>query len=251
MVRCQNCKAENNEKDVYCAQCGFPLHEFPESKTVIGSTNEAYSRPSPNELPLAPPPPSTPHGTSNGFFDYHQSINEYNNVYQQGENKTSSAYTTLWGGTGPEGPWNNNTMAAQEKPRRKRSLLEYILSSIFGIWGTLCAGFGLYGFLEGINPKDNSLQNRAVALGLLYMLLGIIFVIVVLIRHKYPRLRWWRGLVGHGGAFIVGVLIIIIGAIYLAITTGSSDFENYPLFDFIMGFAFMCYGIGSTFFALW
>ena len=251
MIRCQNCKAENGEKDVYCAQCGFPLHQFPASKTVIGTSNGVYPLPSSDELPPAPPP-SIAHSTPNGFFDYHQPINEYSNVYQQREDKAApTTYTTLWQGAGPQASWNSHNMAAQEKPRRMRSLLEYVLDSLFSVWGVLWMGIGLLGFLEDLNPKDSALQNRAVGFMILYVVLGIFIVIVVLIRHKYPHLRWWHNLLGQGGALVAGVLIIIIGAAYLTIVTGSSNFDTPGPFDLIMGTACMCYGIASTFFALW
>lgn len=252
MVRCQNCKAENGEKDVYCAQCGFPLHQFPASKTVIGTSNGMYPPLSTSDELPPPPPSSIAHSTPNGFLDYHQPINEYNNMYRQRGDKAPPTYTTQWQGAGPQEAWNRHTMAAQEKPRRIRSLLEYVLDAIFSVWGVLWMGIGFVGFLEDLNPKDHALQNRAIGFMFLYVVLGIFIIIFVLIRHKYPHLRWWHNLLGQGGAFVAGVLIIIIGAAYLTIVTGSSKFDTPGgPFDLVMGTACMFYGIASTFFALW
>jgi hypothetical protein len=248
MVRCQNCKAENGEKDVYCAQCGFPLHGFPDEETT--QTRQGYET---HPVDLVPPPPSIAHGTpSERGFDYHRPANEYGISYQPGEKQVSSLYPPPgWEKDSPVTTWNGNDLVPQGKPRLKRSFSEYILGTIFTIWGAFWLGLGLYGFLEGINSSDNVFQSRAVGAAILCMLLVIFIGVIILIRHKYPRLHWWQVLLGQGGAFIAGVLIIIIGAVYLTIIAGASDFTNLPAFDFLMGAACMCYGVAAAFFALW
>ena len=113
-----------------------------------------------------------------------------------------------------------------------RRVLSAICRSLLYLFGAFWMAFGVAGITMGFDAQNDTLigADFLVALGI-----SLIALLLVLILHRKPRMRWWIRLV----IFIPLTLIGLIALIIAAAISKNNQRELYV----IMGYFLFVYGL--------
>jgi hypothetical protein len=143
--------------------------------------------------------------------------------------------------------WNADPLAKPYAPPRRRSSAATLVSILLFLLATGSGFLGLTGTLLGAAP---SLPDAVLGVILIaQVIFSIVLLIIVLIKHKQPRMRTWLRLLFALGAT---VLAFIAAIIMVALSDPSNlGSEKNPLENVALGIVFLVYWIVVAFVALY
>nr|BBH95714.1 hypothetical protein KTA_39130 [Thermogemmatispora argillosa] len=248
---CPSCGRENDTASSFCAFCGSTLSEaytdltellpreeqpgysnvrLPLSSERLDPLDERQYRPltplpsspgaaaSPYPLvPPAPPVPSVP-AMASALDPYAQGMNGL-----------------------PSGPYviagvDSISAGLPSQPRR-RGWGEGLIGTLLYLWGAFSAFIGVTGLL--IQTPEAILNTFMIG-----TCIGeLIALPLLLIFHRYPRLRLGKRLLAQGLTLLGGIALVVIGSVVASLYK--------PLSDFALGLAFLLYGVTTMALAFW
>jgi hypothetical protein len=118
-------------------------------------------------------------------------------------------------------------------PARASSVLDITVRVLLYLTSTLIASFGLFGFLTAF------MNTSAAIVGFLFLFMSsVVILVIALILHQVPYLRWWQRLVGMLTVTGVIFVVLLIGA---AIVSKQESGSKAP--DVIYGSIVIIYGV--------
>jgi hypothetical protein len=208
MAQCPKCSLENNPTSPYCARCGTFLQREISTLyedgaldyTILSSHNTpalpALTPTSQNSAPVTPTPMMS---TPQPFAPITQP---------------------------PILPISQKQVLSQPQPR---TFIHTLFSIIFYLLGALSFAFGVFIILM---PFLNNARNALLFISLL--LVSTVILIIMLIRHKTPRLRLRHLFLLVPGTTICGFIVLIGAAGILSLMHSTTMLAEYPVFGFIV-----------------
>jgi hypothetical protein len=230
MKRCPHCDTENVDVSTYCERCGTLLS----NPTQYASSGLEHTTPSPRE-----------------YEQLIASTVEYNVSSQSGYALPTDNYTAPPSPPPDYSNFSTYTFPPQEvigeriSPRSKTgAFIGTSIRTILYLVGAFIAAFGLFGTLLTLGSSDLA-AGLALVSGFALLIVSIIILVVVLVWHKPPRLRWPTRILWlfgvTGGACIAAILE------NAAIGISSHD----PLSNFIFFSITLLYGAAFAVIAVW
>jgi len=130
------------------------------------------------------------------------------------------------------------------KPYLSHMFGSMLLSIILYLIGSLSTALGILMGFSTIATFDSLMP-----LVLILFLASIAFLIVLLKRHRSPRLYWWKRLLWWLGITIVISILMILGGVILEGMMGQQVLTS--VMDIYLGSFFIFYGILGSWIALW
>ncbi len=117
---------------------------------------------------------------------------------------------------------------------RTGGIVSTIIRATLYIIGVFIAAFGLFGALA---PTGRGTTGIALLCGFCLLLVGIAILVILLVRQRVPRLRWWQR--------ILGLVVVTVAALVVTIIQGASiGINSYdPVSDFLFGSIVCVYGL--------
>ncbi len=126
-------------------------------------------------------------------------------------------------------------------PARTSNVVDLAIRVLLYLIGTLIASFGLFGFLSAF------MSEAADVVGFLFLFISsIVILVIALILHRTPYLRWRQRLVGMLAVTGVIFIVLLIGAAVISAHTGGSKEPSI-----IYGGIIVIYGVVLAATALW
>jgi hypothetical protein len=130
-------------------------------------------------------------------------------------------------------------------PTRNTSTIA--LSILLYLWATLCGFLGVTGFVQGVAP---TIADDVLGIILLaQILLSLVVMVIVLIKHKRPHIRWWMRLLFTLGASVLGLIAAVI-AVGVSDPANLGTYRN-PFENYVLGSVFLVYYIVMAVVALY
>lgn len=220
MAQCPKCSLENNPTSPYCARCGTFLQGETSTLYEDGALDYTMlsSRNAPVLSPLMPTfqdsGPATPPPTMS----------------------TSQIPAPIM--PSPILPTSQKQALGQPRPR---TFIHTLFSIIFYLIGAACIAFGIFAILM---PFMSDTRNVFVLIGIL--IVSVFILVLVLNRHKTPRLRLRHLLLLVPGITICGVLVLFTAAAILILMHSSNTLAE----DYVYGPIFALYGLAVAVIAL-
>jgi hypothetical protein len=200
MKNCPHCGKENDPRAFYCEACGQIIEKSANNDLyTINQQEEMYGvthRSTQDAVSTPPNYQETPVYATPSLY----------NPYGAGEIYTPS-YAQQFAGI--QTPYNATPMSPPPPIRQKRSIGGITLSIILYIFNLFWISFGLFGFLMAFT-NDTNIPGIALIVS---ALLGIVVLVFIMIKHKKPRLKWWKRLIAFLSIIIIGFIALIIAAI--------------------------------------
>ena len=134
-------------------------------------------------------------------------------------------------------PQQNN----KSSPSQTGTILNLAGRILLYLFGTLIASFGLFGFLSAF------MSEAADMVGFLFLLMSsIVILVIALILHRTPYLRWRQRLIGMLAVTGVIFIVLLMGAAVVSTHTGGSKEPSI-----IYGGITIIYGVVLAATALW
>ena len=126
-------------------------------------------------------------------------------------------------------------------PARTSNVVDLIIRVLLYLVGTLIASFGLFGFLSAF------MSEAADVVGFLFLFMSsIVIMVIALILHRTPYLRWRQRLVGMLAITGMIFIVLLLGAAVVSMHTGVSKEPSI-----IYGGIIIIYGVVLAAIALW
>lgn len=226
MKNCPHCGKANDPSAFYCEACG-QIIEKPANNDLytVNKREEMYGvthRSTPETLHTPPSYQETPnYATPNSYDPY-------------GAQEIQTPYTQQ--AVGMQAPYYATPMYSPLPTEQKRSVGGIILSIVLYLFNLFWAVLGVFGFLTAFT-SDNTMPTIAL---LVAFLLGIMALVVIMIQHKKPRLKWWVRLLAFLGVMIIGFIVLIIAEGLSSVVPAASHGQ---VEDIYLGGTLVVFGI--------
>ncbi len=231
MKRCPTCNHENEPSSTFCEICGSALDdtqeedsdEFRQSTDFFG---EEY-------IPTPPPLKTPAYPYDNPLDSTQYRILAHNPALEPLELVPADLDA------------RNEVRTWRPRSRRlQRTFGSSVFSTALYLWGAFCGTFGLMSIALGIRDALHGESDEIPGITFFASLVvSMALLIIVLIEHRHPRLRWWARLTGSAAATLLGVAALVAGVGPLVPGT--------PGADFMLGFICVSYGSAIVVLAVW
>lgn len=199
MKNCPHCGKANDPSAFYCEACG-QIIEKPASSDIYTANHreEMYSvtRRAEDALPTIPHYQETPTYANPISYNPYKAGEVYIAPYSEQPSRMQT-------------PYYASPMYPPQPLKQKRSIGEMVLSIILYLFNLFWVSLGLFGFFYSLN-QNSTIAGIALVVS---ALLGIGTLVFLMIKHKKPRLKWWKRLLAFLCVIIIAFIALITAGI--------------------------------------